>query len=166
MIFDRFFIFSIILMCIILFYSYYYFSQNLKFKKIFEKMSNNNIILYSISLIICYISFFIFIYYIYIKNNFSKDEVFTIFLFSKMILFFSIFLIPSYILFYHTNDKKIKYLIFIILLIISLSCFGLLYTIYVIRDDTILKIFVIIGLIYFLFHKFILDFGIYFINLY
>ena len=166
MIFDRFYIFSIILMCIILFYSYYYFSQNSKFKKIFEKISNDNIILYSISLIICYISFFIFIYYIYINNNFSKDEIFCIFMFSKMIIFFSIFLIPSYILFYHNNDKKIKYLIFIILLIISLSCFGLLYTIYNIKDDTLLKIIVIIGLIYFLFHKFILDFAIYFINLY
>jgi hypothetical protein len=164
MIFDRFYIFSIILMCIILFYSYYYFSQNPKFKKIFEKISKNNIILYIISLIICYISFFIFIYYIYIKNNFSKDEIFSIFMFSKFIIFFSIFLIPSYILYYHNNDKKIKYLIFIILLIISLSCFGLLYTIYSINDNTLLKLCVIIGLMYFLFHKLILDFGIYFMN--
>ncbi len=83
MIFDRFFIFSIILMYILLFYSYYYFSQNPNFKKIFEKISNNNIILYSISLIICYISFFIFIYYIYIKNNFSKDEVLLYLCFQK-----------------------------------------------------------------------------------
>lgn len=164
MIFDRFYIYSIILMCIILFYSYYYFSKNSKFKKIFEKISKNNIILYTISLIICYISFFIFIYYIYIKNIFSKDEIFTIFIFSKICIFFSIFLIPSYILYYHNNDKKIKYLIFIILLIIVLSCFGLLYTIYSIKDDTLLKIIVIIGLIYFLFHKFILDSGIYIHN--
>ena len=164
MIFDRFYIYSIILMCIILFYSYYYFSKNPKFAKIFDNISNNNIILYIISLIICYISFFIFLYYIYIKNNFSKDEIFTIFLFSKMIIFFSIFLIPSYILYYHKRDKKMKYLIFIIMLIISLSCFGLLYTIYSINDDTILKICVIIGLIYFLFHKFILDFAIYINN--
>ena len=85
-------------------------------------------------------------------------------MFSKMIIFFSIFLKPSYILYYHNNDKKMKYLIFIIMLIISLSCFGLLYTIYNTNDDTILKLYVIIGLIYFIFHKIILDFAIYIHN--
>lgn len=164
MIFDRFYIFSIILMFIILFYSYYYFFRNPKFKKIFENISSNKINLYIISLIICYISFFIFIYYIYIKNDFSKEEIFTIFMFSKMIIFFTIFLIPSYILYYHNNNKNMKYLIFLIMIVISLSCVGLLYTIYNINDDTLLKTCVVIGLIYILFHKFIMDFIIYIYN--
>ena len=164
MYFNKFYILSIIILGILLLYSYYYYSSVPEFMQLWGGISKKIIPIYVVSMLICAAGFLTFLYYIYVKNIFTKEEVLNIFMLSLIIIFFSIFWTPYSILYLQNKDYKNKIIVLLILFIVALSCFGLFYNVYKIQDKSLFKKFVDIGLFYFFFHTFVLDFSIWSYN--
>ena len=165
MLFNRFYFILILIMGVIVLYSYYYYSSFPEFLKLWGNVSKSVIPIYVVSMLISAVGFLAFLYYIYIKQDFTKEQIFNIFILSMIIVFFSIFWTPSSILYLQNKNSHMALIVLFILFIVAISCFSLFYTVYKIQDNnTTLKMFVNFGLFYFFFHTFFLDFIIWSYN--
>lgn len=145
----------------ILLYSYYYYAiNNSNVLKLWGKIKGNLLNIYYLSMIISAISFLFFLIYLVISNSLRNDEVNKLFIGIILIIIFSMFWMPLSLKYLKKNNLYNKFLIYLVLFIVSISSFYLLIIINNITDNknTILKNISLYGMIYFFIHVFFFDF--------
>ena len=146
---------------IILLYSYYYYAiNNSNVLKLWGKIKNNLLNIYYLSMIISAVSFLFLLTYLGISNNLTKDEINKLFIGIIFIIIFSIFWMPLSLQYLKNRDFYTKFLIYLVLFIVSLSSFYVLITLNNIIDNKnkIFKNVAFYGMIYFFIHVFFFDF--------
>ena len=73
MLFNRFYFILILIMGIIVLYSYYYYSSFPEFLKLWGNVSKSIIPIYVVSMLISAVGFLTFLYYIYIKTQLKTN---------------------------------------------------------------------------------------------
>jgi hypothetical protein len=159
--FNRIFLTYIFIFAALLLLSYYLASKTKNFELLWGRIKKEDRPMYLISVLLCAVSFILFLYYVFIKSDFTQEQITIIFTLCLLIIFLSKF----WTLFsfqYLENKKPLwKYATKFVLLMIPITIITLLYNVYKINDKkdlSILKLFVMVGLVYFLLHTFFLDF--------
>jgi hypothetical protein len=164
--FDKKYIIILSLSGIILLYSYYYFLKDYNISKLWGKIKGNLLKIYYLSMILSVFGFIALFYYLLISNNFTKNDIFKIFIFLLLIILTSILWTPLSIKYLETNKNIFKYLTFFVLFLVALFTFLLLIALYNVNDNkySLYKIIGLIGMTYFFIHVFFFDFIIWSYN--
>lgn len=159
--FPFYYFFIIAILGIILLYSYYYYAtNNSNVLKLWGKIKDNLLNIYYLSMIISALSFLFFLIYLGISNNLTKDQVNKLFIGIISIIIFSIFWMPLSLQYLKNHSCYTKFLIYLVLFIVSFSSFYILIILNNIIDNKniILKNVAFYGMIYFFIHVFFFDF--------
>jgi len=146
---------------LILLYSYYYYAVNTpNVLKLWGKIKNNFLYTYYISIFISVLLFLFLLSYLAISKNFEKNDINKLFIAISSIIFFSLFWMPLSIQYLKKHNYFTKFLIYLVLFLISLSSFYLLTILSNINDSQhiVLKNISFYGMIYFFIHVFCFDF--------
>ena len=159
--FNRIFLAYIFIFAALLLFSYYLASKTKNFELLWGRIKQEHRPLYLISVLVCAFAFILFLYYVFIKSDFTQEQTTIIFTLCLLIIFLSKFW--TLFSFQYLDNKKPfwKYATQFVLLLIPVCIFALLYNVYKINDKkdlSILKLFVMAGLLYFFLHAFFLDF--------
>jgi hypothetical protein len=159
--FNRVFLIYIFIFAALLLFSYYLASKTKNFELLWGRIKKEHRPIYLISVLVCAVAFILFLYYVFIKSDFTQEQITIIFTLCLLIIFLSKFW--TLFSFQYLDNKKPfwKYATQFILLLIPLCIFILLYNVYKINDKkelSVLKLFVMAGLLYFFLHAFFLDF--------
>jgi hypothetical protein len=167
MIFNRNYIIIISLFGIILLYSYYYFlKDNENTFKLWGNIKGNLLKIYYLSMLLSLIGFIFLFFYLIYSDNFSKNDILKIFIYTSMIVLISIFWTPLSLEYYKTKNYLYKYFTLFVLFLVVLSTFLLLLSIYNVKDNKYIlnKNLALIGMSYFFIHVFLFDFIIWSYN--
>ncbi len=150
----------IFILAVLLLYSYYYFSQ--KYPNIIENLwgtiKGDLRQFYIYSLLVCFVFFFFIFIFLYTYNKFEEIEINTIIIALYGIVLTSILWMPLSIIYYKKPDNLLRLTIIVLLLLVALFAFILFYTLYKIKDNSLIKNVSTIGAFYFFFQTFFLDF--------
>lgn len=162
--FNKEYIIIIIILGIILIYSYYHFAKE-NFKIINQLWGNilknkNLLTTYYLSMFLSFIGFLFLFFYLLINNNFTNNDINKIFISIIFIVIFSMFWMPLSIHYLKNKNELIKYLILFVLFIIALASLMLLITLFKTKDtkNILIHNLAIIGMSYFFIHTFFFDF--------
>lgn len=164
MLFNRSYILILSLFGIILLYSYYYFlKDNNNTLKLWGSIKGNLLKIYYMSMLLSLIGFIFLFFYLYFSDNFLKNDILKIFIYTSMIILISIFWTPLSLAYLKTKDNIYKYLTLFVLFLVALSTFLLLISLYNVNyaSDTkyiVNKNLALIGMSYFFIHVFLFDF--------
>ena len=159
--FNRVFLIYIFIFAALLLFSYYLASKTKNFELLWGRIKKEHRPIYLISVLLCAIAFMLFLYYVFIKSDFTQEQITIIFTLCLLIIFLSKFW--TLFSFQYLDNKKPfwKYATQFILLLIPITIITLLYNVYKINDKkelSVLKLIVMAGLLYFFLHTFFLDF--------
>jgi len=159
--FNLYYLFIIILFGLILLYSYYELLSKVNSMEIFWgeiKGKLRTFYMISLGVIIC--AFILLLIYLMTSNSLTENQGFKIFIALFGITIFSLFWLPLSLLYvnYDKNKLFIKYLIILTLFLVSFSAFYFLVIFNEIKDKSLFKKIVYVGMIYLFCHVFFLDF--------
>jgi hypothetical protein len=144
-----------------LLFSYYRLSINTSFvNELWGNIDGELKNFYMISIFISAIPFIATLYYINTKTNINSKIIDKIYFGLLSIVLFSIFWMPLSILYLLKKQDKnmIMYLVLLTLFLVALSTLFVVYQLYLINDQSLLYNISFYGMLYFLFHTFVLDF--------
>ena len=142
-------------------FSYYLASKTKNFELLWGRIKKEHRPVYLFSVLVCAISFILFLYYVFVKSDFTQEQITIIFTLCLLIIFLSKFW--TLFSFQYLDNKRPfwKYATQFVLLMIPITIITLLYNVYKINDKkdlSVLKFFVMAGLLYFFLHTFFMDF--------
>jgi hypothetical protein len=161
--FPKTYFYIISILGILLLYSYYFL---IKLKKsnannLWNRIKQNGDLMgyYYISMILATIGFIIMMIYLLVSDSFSEEDIRHIFLSLLAIVVVSMLWMPLSLYYINHQASWLKYIIVIVLLIISYSAYCLLSRLYGINEKKYktIRILSIIGMTVFFLHTFILD---------
>jgi hypothetical protein len=169
MIFNKNYIIILSLFGLLLLYSYYYFlKDNNNTLKLWGSIKGNFLKIYYLSMLLSLIGFMFLFNYLLISDNFSKNDTLKIFVCILLVIIISMFWAPLSLQYLKTiqniqgkeSAMIYKYIILVVLFLVSLFSFLLLISLYNINDNKYLfnKTLALIGMLYFFIHVFLFDF--------
>jgi hypothetical protein len=159
--FNRIFLTYIFIFAALLLFSYYLASKTKNFELLWGRIKKEHRPVYLFSVLVCAFAFILFLYYVFIKSDFTQEQITIIFTLCLLIIFLSKFW--TLFSFQYLDNKRPfwKYATQFVLLMIPITIITLLYNVYKINDKkdlSVLKFFVMAGLLYFFLHTFFMDF--------
>ncbi len=150
----------IFILGLMLLYSYYYFSQKNPgiIENLWGTIKGRLREFYIYSILVCFVFFFFIFIYLNTYNKFNQIEIDTIIISLYGIVLTSILWMPLSIIYYKKPDNLLRFTIIVLLLLVGLFAFNLFYTLYNIKDDSLLKRVSMIGSFYFFIQAFFMDF--------
>ena len=135
--------------------SYYYFikTSSLSITNLWGNIKGNLLNIYYLSLSIVTICFLTLFYYL-IKRGVKSNKIY---LTIALYLILSMFWMPMSLSYLKNKSDILKYLIILLLFLISITALVLTYLVNSIKDNSILKKVVVFGLFYLFLHSFFLD---------
>lgn len=160
MIFSRIYILIMIVTFVILLLSYYFILNNSSHIDImWGNIKGNLLLFYYFSILLTWIGLVLLGYYLFNAKSFTPYDENHIFFGIMSMFIISIFWTPLTIHYLKSNSYKslFKYLIILILLLVSLSAMYVTYILFMIKENSVSRNLALTGMIYYSFHAFFLD---------
>lgn len=159
--FNRTYILILVILGVILLYSYYYYFINDKRSiTLWGKIKGNLLNIYYLSMLLAALGFFLLFYYLIVGQNFTKNTSTKLIITLIIMLLLSMFWMPLSLKYLDKKENIYKYLVLLVLLLVSISIAYLLYILYNVTENKniLAKNFALIGMIYYFIHAFFFDF--------
>ena len=128
--------------------------------KLWGKIDGNFRYWYSISMLFAALGFIFMMIYMLVSKSFTNSDVSQLFITSLVIIIVSMLWMPVSLQYYKHPSFWSKSIIMLILLVVALAGLYAIIKIYLVKElnHNTLKIMAILGMKYFFFHTFVLDF--------
>ncbi len=150
----------ILLLGIILLYSYSYFSRlhpNV-IESLWGSIKGKTRQFYFYSIGFCFVCYLLIFLYLFSKSDLTSSQIYQITLSISIMIIASMLWMPTSIQYHFTPSFLLKLLIIFILLVVSLSAYYLIIILNQMKDSSTLHSLAIFGASYFFFQVFVLDF--------
>jgi hypothetical protein len=150
----------IVIVGLILLYSYYHFLQKTTVDVLWGRIRGSYRSVYYVSMLLAAIGFLFLLYYLYRKRDFTETQVDTFYLWILVFITISIFWMPFTIEYSLKNKTYIQYTIYLVLFLVALAALMILHTLLQIKERELKqeRQLAIVGTSYLFFHTFIMDF--------
>jgi hypothetical protein len=161
--FNKIYLAIISILGILLLYSYYFFIKQQKSNsdRLWGRIKGTGDLqkYYEISIVLAAIGFLVMMFYLLVGDSFTESDIKHIFISSLIIIIVSMFWMPLSLYYIHHHNIWLKYLIVMVLLIIAVSSYYLMLRLYWTNDkqNHIIRLLSILGMVFFFIHTFILD---------
>ena len=158
--FNREYIIILAILGIALLYQYYYLATTEKnVLQLWGRIKGTLLNVYYVSMFLSAFGFLVFFYYLFISNSFSSSEITKMFIALLLIIIISMFWMPLSFSYLKKKSDLLKYLIILVLFLVSVSTLYLIYVLYNVSEQkyVVNKNIALCGMIYFFIHAFFFD---------